>query len=93
MWGCNMTFIGAIIFAIIVVGAFWLFFFLMDKWLDEGGPWKLITIVYTILVFSTLLYAVSQSPPCVQWDTMMQYNQTTKTVMPVRYCVQYGEWQ
>lgn len=30
--------------------------------------------------------------PCVRYETSMQFNAATKTMMPVRYCAQYGEW-
>ena len=33
-----------------------------------------------------------QEFPCVKYETTMQYNGATKTVMPMRYCVERGEW-
>ena len=33
-----------------------------------------------------------QEFPCVKYETTMQYNSATKTVMPMRYCVERGEW-
>jgi hypothetical protein len=33
-----------------------------------------------------------QEFPCVKYDTNMQYNSATKTVMPMRHCVERGEW-
>ena len=30
--------------------------------------------------------------PCAQYETRMQYNPATKTMMPMRVCVLRGEW-
>jgi hypothetical protein len=32
------------------------------------------------------------SGPCLRYETIMQYNPNTKTVMPARHCVERAEW-
>ena len=39
-----------------------------------------------------LMIESDQEFPCVKYETTMQYNSATKTVMPMRYCVERGEW-
>jgi high-affinity Fe2+/Pb2+ permease len=31
--------------------------------------------------------------PCVQYESRMTYNAATKTMMPLRVCVERGEWE
>ncbi len=53
------------------------------------------SVVFWIAVSSLICYAVIDSNnkgPCVKYETQMHYNAAVKTMMPVRVCVQRGEW-
>lgn len=67
---------------------------ILNGW-DAGSPGSIIAgVIGLILVLSIGFWVAgsADNKPCVQHATVMQYNAATKTTMPVRYCVQYGEW-
>ena len=47
-----------------------------------------LSLAYTL----TLLDKYENENPCVQYETQLQYNPATKTMMPMRVCVMRGEW-
>lgn len=49
-------------------------------------------LVMFIIIGYIATHPPGEAKPCVRWDTSAQYNPATKTVMPMRYCAQYGEW-
>lgn len=54
----------------------------------------LLAVFGLIICIASLLWIVSQpdDKPCVRYETSYQYNAATKTMMPMRYCAQQGEW-
>lgn len=85
---------------IMVVGLFVLWF-LSVVWLCVEGEKYIgkVSFVIAFFVFVIPLGAVigltedkDEKYPCVHYETRMQYNPATKTVMPLKVCVERGEW-
>ncbi|AHX01089.1 hypothetical protein M316_0024 [Nitrincola phage 1M3-16] len=68
--------------------------FLFDKSFGSRG-WMMVLILYcTLSLAGLLMFLGSQdSKPCARYESIMQYNPATKTMMPMKVCVQYGEWE
>ena len=76
---------------IIWVGLFlWCFL----AWIGECGG-RIISTALCVIVNSVLVGGLiehEQKNPCVQYEERMSYNAATKTMMPMRVCVERGEW-
>lgn len=61
---------------------------------EQNLIWIIGGVIGLILCLATALWGLNQkdNKPCVHYETNMQYNAATKTIMPMRYCAQYGEW-
>lgn len=53
-----------------------------------------VFIVACVIVSLIIEYMpVDESKPCLEYKTVIQYNAATKTMMPAKYCQQYGKWE
>lgn len=83
---------GLVVIAVIAVlfgPTFWVIYNLM-----EGKPYKLpalLSVVFWSLFFGVFIENEKENP-CVKTETTMQYNPSTKTVMPLEVCVERGRW-
>lgn len=48
--------------------------------------------VLSLAYVLTLLVEYESNNPCAQYETRLQYNPATKTMLPMRVCVLRGEW-
>lgn len=64
--------------------------------IENDSPfWLGVALLMLILGFGFLIEVTreeTQKGPCLNYETGMQYNPTTKTTMPYRYCTERGEW-
>ena len=66
----------------------------VGAWMGECKG-KAASTMVCILVNSVLigfLIENEQENPCVQYEERMSYNAVTKTMMPMRVCIERGEW-
>ena len=67
------------------------------RFLDHGAAdlsaWVLGAIGVLMLAWA-ISWAVDQEArnPCVEYEARMTYNAATKTMMPMRVCIERGEW-
>ena len=69
----------------------------IDRFENNGATdlvaWVLVAVGVLMLawVFS---FAVDRGArnPCVEYESRMTYNAATKTMMPMRVCIERGEW-
>lgn len=75
-----------------VAGAIWSMSVLTEYDCDYRKT--VAAILFFVLTIFGIVYALGQKEqrPCLQYETRMMYNAATKTMMPMRYCAQYGEW-
>ena len=52
-----------------------------------------VLVIVGITLLTYLAIEQEEKAPCVKYNSIMQYNAATKTIMPVRYCVLRGEWE
>lgn len=56
----------------------------------------ILTVIAVISWGFALGYVIDKDEvddrPCVRYETTMMYNAAVKTLMPVKFCAQYGEW-
>ena len=74
-----------------IFAAFWS----LEALSDGSYAARCASVIFWIVTFAFLCYAVVESNnkgPCVKYETQMHYNAAVKTMMPVRVCVQRGEW-
>lgn len=61
----------------------------------RAAAWAAVLFgVLTLGLGTALNFADQQAAvgPCLRYETGVQYNPATKTVMPYRSCVERGEW-
>ena len=69
----------------------------MDRFWNKGATdlvaWVLGAVGVLMLAW-VLSFAVDQKArnPCVEYELQMTYNAATKTMMPMRVCIERGEW-
>ena len=69
----------------------------MDRFVNYGAAdlsaWVLGAIGVLTLAWA-ISWAVDQEArnPCVEYESRMTYNAATKTMMPMRVCIERGEW-
>ena len=67
------------------------------RFLDHGAAdlsaWVLGAVGVSMLAWG-ISWAVDQEArnPCVEYESRMTYNAATKTMMPMRVCIERGEW-
>ena len=67
------------------------------RFLDHGATdlkaWVLGAVGVSMLAWG-ISWAVDQEArhPCVEYESRMTYNAATKTMMPMRVCIERGEW-
>ena len=67
------------------------------RFLDHGATdlkaWVLGAVGVSMLAWA-ISWAVDQEArnPCVEYEARMTYNAATKTMMPMRVCIERGEW-
>jgi hypothetical protein len=71
-----------------VIGLVWLGIYMADT----GSRLAAAALFLWFVIPCGLVIDADMEKPCVQYETRMQYNPATKTVMPLRVCTQYGEW-
>jgi hypothetical protein len=73
----------------------------VDRFMSNGATDRVAWMLGAIsvlglawIVSSALTSAADQEArnPCVQYESRMTYNAATKTMMPLRVCVERGEW-
>ena len=68
----------------------------LEAWLEYGG-WKFPIVAFALAV-AGIGFAIekidekNRKNPCVEYEQQMRYNPATKTIMPLRVCVERGEW-
>lgn len=80
--------------AFALCGIMALIMFPIIRW-EENRKLAIACIVIDFVLFASFLqylYDRQQDTPCVKYETSMQFNAATKTVMPLRVCVERGEW-
>ena len=69
----------------------------MDRFWNNGATdlvaWVLGAVGVLMLAW-VLSLAAEQGDrnPCVEYESRMTYNAATKTMMPLRVCIERGEW-
>ena len=69
----------------------------MDRFVNYGAAdlsaWVLGAVAVLMLAWA-ISWAVDQEArnPCVEYESRMTYNAATKTMMPMRVCIERGEW-
>lgn len=69
----------------------------MDRFVNYGAAdlsaWVLGAVGVLMLAWA-ISWAVDQEArnPCVEYESRMTYNAATKTMMPMRVCIERGEW-
>ena len=65
-----------------------------DGWFENNLLNIGIAIVGLIICIASVIWLLSSSDskPCAKYDTMLQYNAATKTMMPMEYCAVEGKW-
>jgi hypothetical protein len=69
----------------------------IDRFTSEGATdlmaWVLGAIWVLGLAWGISLAAEQETNnPCVEYEARMTYNAATKTTMPLRVCIERGEW-
>ncbi len=68
-------------------------------WFAENGSGDLRAWVYGGVAVVMLALAINglveyeREHPCVTYESRLTYNAATKTMMPMRVCVERGEWE
>ena len=89
--------IGIIIGILMVIVWFVAFGKSMDRFVNNGATdlvaWVLGAVGVLMLAWA-ISWAVDQEArnPCVEYESRMTYNAATKTMMPMRVCIERGEW-
>lgn len=65
----------------------------MDHGATDLKAWVLGAVAVLMLAWA-ISWAVDQEArnPCVEYESRMTYNAATKTMMPMRVCIERGEW-
>lgn len=73
--------------------AFCMFSWLLVLCIDGNKKAMAAMFVLVSVFFALAAKGIKEdNRPCVRYETSMQFNAATKTMMPARYCAQYGEW-
>lgn len=59
---------------------------LVVRWLCSAAFFLSLAWIFGSLIES------DQEFPCVEYESRMTYNAATKTMMPMRVCIERGEW-
>jgi NADH:ubiquinone oxidoreductase subunit 4 (subunit M) len=68
-------------------------------WFTDNGSGDLRAWVsggFAVVMLAFALNAMveyEQENPCVNYESRLTYNAATKTMMPMRVCVERGEWE
>jgi fluoride ion exporter CrcB/FEX len=65
-----------------------------EAWMDnlKSKFWAtFICIVMNSFVLGSII-AYEEENPCAKYETQMHYNAATKTAMPMKVCIERGEW-
>ena len=65
-----------------------------ENWLTRW-LWGGVAVAITVGGLGAIIQgdmAANARGPCLRYETIMMFNAATKTVMPVRHCVERGEW-
>ena len=88
------------IFGLLLLLAFWFAIVLASftRFFDAGhsDPVAWILAVVALWGLAAFIHAgmqYEQRHPCVAYESRMTYNAATKTMMPLRVCVERGEWE
>jgi hypothetical protein len=69
----------------------------MDRFINNGAAdlsaWGLGTVAVLMLAWGiNAMLEHKRDNPCVAYESRLTYNAATKTMMPMRVCVERGEW-
>ena len=69
----------------------------LDRFVCNGATdlpaWALAALAVLTLAWVLSLAAGQETRnPCVEYELRMTYNAATKTMMPLRVCIERGEW-
>jgi hypothetical protein len=87
--------IGGILFVILwFIAAGKSLFWFADNGLGDLRAWVYggVAVVMLALVINGLV-EYEREHPCVLYESRLTYNAATKTMMPMRVCVERGEWE
>ena len=62
---------------------------------EDGLKHRFLSTLICVVMNSFLLGAIVKSEkqnPCIQYETQMHYDATTKTTRPMKVCIERGEW-
>lgn len=66
---------------------------LLDAVIDGSTKALIVLVLFLVVPLGAFInYASENEKPCAQYETKLMYNASTKTTMPMRVCVQHGEW-
>lgn len=70
----------------------------LNRFFDEGvtdlKAWVLGAVAVVLLALAlNAMVEYEQENPCVTYESRLTYNAATKTMMPMRVCVERGEWE
>lgn len=71
------------------------FYFALQMAFEVDGFWSKIPLLLFIFLTTAGVFYTADSDserPCVRYEQRMIYNTALKMPMPVRVCVEYGEW-
>ena len=85
-----------LLIGIAVTAWFFLLAFLFH-WVVDDGSFLPILLLFLWLSISTacvlwMMEDAKKRGPCLRYETGMQFNPATKTMMPYRVCAERGEW-
>ena len=86
-----------IIAILLVIAWFVLVIATLNRFFDEGvtdlKAWVLGAAAVVLLALALNAMAeYEREHPCVEYESRLTYNAATKTMMPMRVCVERGEW-
>lgn len=65
-----------------------------DAGVTDLKAWVMGVVAVWMLAFAlNAMVEYEQENPCVEYESRLTYNAATKTMMPMRVCVERGEWE
>lgn len=85
--------IGILFLIVLLIATFKSLDWFMLSGIDDWRAWASGAIAVVMLAFALNAAAKhEQEHPCVTYESRLTYNAATKTMMPMRVCVERGEW-
>jgi glucan phosphoethanolaminetransferase (alkaline phosphatase superfamily) len=87
-----MTFIYVCVLILTVVLVVWLMTMAVDHWYQPLGKVFAGAFLLLIALLITAMVEYERQNPCVKYEVETRYDAATKTVRPMKVCVERGEW-